>query len=352
MQATRRVLGENGNTSSACVLLVLGEMRKRSAEEGLEWGSALRPDCGLAQHVDRCKLQTDGMQRIFADVLISEVIPWCMPRSMQRSHPVNQQEISMGIGYSAELDVRTRFDNLLRDLFNLSRSYYIFHGIQLQHSVSSSISSQQETFNNGEAVTGLGYTEQNCCLLMMDEFEMVQAPCACPEDPAARQKRLDALSTLPSTRFSCPPPLVHVGMSPSMHYLDDAPRMHVMQACNVEEKKDWRPRRPLLELLKRLLALEMDYYTIIISMKLIKRLLAMHPLRRHRRSATCTRFHLREALLVLPVHEGTRNSDAFALRFDRLDVKERALFRVSFSCCMSHQKEFLEPHAARAVFCG
>lgn len=25
------------------------------------------------------------------------------------------------------------------------------------------------------------------CLLMMDGFEMVQAPCACPEDPAARK---------------------------------------------------------------------------------------------------------------------------------------------------------------------
>ncbi|XP_039133394.1 chalcone synthase [Dioscorea cayenensis subsp. rotundata] len=45
MKATRHVLSEYGNMSSACVLFILDEMRKRSAEEGkittgegLEWG--------------------------------------------------------------------------------------------------------------------------------------------------------------------------------------------------------------------------------------------------------------------------------------------------------------------------
>ncbi|KAH7670121.1 Naringenin-chalcone synthase protein [Dioscorea alata] len=45
MKATRHVLNEYGNMSSACVLFILDEMRKRSAEEGkittgegLEWG--------------------------------------------------------------------------------------------------------------------------------------------------------------------------------------------------------------------------------------------------------------------------------------------------------------------------
>jgi chalcone synthase len=45
MQATRNVLSEYGNMSSACVLFILDEMRQRSAEEGkattgegLEWG--------------------------------------------------------------------------------------------------------------------------------------------------------------------------------------------------------------------------------------------------------------------------------------------------------------------------
>nr|BAH16615.1 chalcone synthase [Tricyrtis hirta] len=45
MRATRNVLSEYGNMSSACVLFILDEMRKRSAEEGkattgegLEWG--------------------------------------------------------------------------------------------------------------------------------------------------------------------------------------------------------------------------------------------------------------------------------------------------------------------------
>lgn len=45
MRATRHVLSEFGNMSSACVLFILDEMRKRSAEEGkattgegLEWG--------------------------------------------------------------------------------------------------------------------------------------------------------------------------------------------------------------------------------------------------------------------------------------------------------------------------
>ncbi|KAJ8476828.1 hypothetical protein OPV22_020555 [Ensete ventricosum] len=45
MKATRQVLSEYGNMSSACVLFILDEMRKRSAEdgkattgEGLEWG--------------------------------------------------------------------------------------------------------------------------------------------------------------------------------------------------------------------------------------------------------------------------------------------------------------------------
>nr|CDU43932.1 chalcone synthase [Biscutella laevigata]CDU43935.1 chalcone synthase [Biscutella laevigata] len=45
MRATRHVLSEYGNTSSACVLFILDEMRKKSAEdgavttgEGLEWG--------------------------------------------------------------------------------------------------------------------------------------------------------------------------------------------------------------------------------------------------------------------------------------------------------------------------
>ena len=45
LQATRHVLGEYGNMSSACVLFILDEMRKRSIEEGkgttgdgLEWG--------------------------------------------------------------------------------------------------------------------------------------------------------------------------------------------------------------------------------------------------------------------------------------------------------------------------
>ena len=45
MRATRQVLSEYGNMSSACVLFILDEMRKKSAEEGkgttgegLEWG--------------------------------------------------------------------------------------------------------------------------------------------------------------------------------------------------------------------------------------------------------------------------------------------------------------------------
>jgi len=45
MRATRHVLAEYGNMSSACVLFILDEMRKRSAEdgcattgEGLDWG--------------------------------------------------------------------------------------------------------------------------------------------------------------------------------------------------------------------------------------------------------------------------------------------------------------------------
>ncbi|KAJ9564292.1 hypothetical protein OSB04_000258 [Centaurea solstitialis] len=45
MRATRKVLGEYGNMSSACVLFILDEMRRKSAEdglattgEGLEWG--------------------------------------------------------------------------------------------------------------------------------------------------------------------------------------------------------------------------------------------------------------------------------------------------------------------------
>ena len=45
MRATRQVLSEYGNMSSACVLFILDEMRRRSAEEGkattgegLEWG--------------------------------------------------------------------------------------------------------------------------------------------------------------------------------------------------------------------------------------------------------------------------------------------------------------------------
>jgi chalcone synthase len=45
MRATRHILSEYGNMSSACVLFILDEMRKRSAEEGkattgegLEWG--------------------------------------------------------------------------------------------------------------------------------------------------------------------------------------------------------------------------------------------------------------------------------------------------------------------------
>nr|APO10382.1 chalcone synthase [Echinacea pallida] len=45
MRATRRVLSEYGNMSSACVLFILNEMRKKSAEEGaatagegLDWG--------------------------------------------------------------------------------------------------------------------------------------------------------------------------------------------------------------------------------------------------------------------------------------------------------------------------
>jgi chalcone synthase len=45
MRATRYILNEYGNMSSACVLFILDEMRKRSLEEGnattgegLEWG--------------------------------------------------------------------------------------------------------------------------------------------------------------------------------------------------------------------------------------------------------------------------------------------------------------------------
>jgi chalcone synthase len=45
MRATRHILSEYGNMSSACVLFILDEMRKRSAKEGkattgegLEWG--------------------------------------------------------------------------------------------------------------------------------------------------------------------------------------------------------------------------------------------------------------------------------------------------------------------------
>ncbi|XP_022148237.1 chalcone synthase 6-4-like [Momordica charantia] len=45
MRATREVLREYGNMSSACVLFILDQMRKNSAEEGkpttgegLEWG--------------------------------------------------------------------------------------------------------------------------------------------------------------------------------------------------------------------------------------------------------------------------------------------------------------------------
>ena len=35
MKATRRVLSEYGNMSSACVLFILDEMRKKSIENGL-----------------------------------------------------------------------------------------------------------------------------------------------------------------------------------------------------------------------------------------------------------------------------------------------------------------------------
>jgi chalcone synthase len=45
MHATKHILNEYGNMSSACVLFILDEMRRRSAEEGkattgegLEWG--------------------------------------------------------------------------------------------------------------------------------------------------------------------------------------------------------------------------------------------------------------------------------------------------------------------------
>ncbi|PNX69487.1 chalcone synthase [Trifolium pratense] len=45
MKATRDVLSEYGNMSSACVLFILDEMRKKSAQnglkttgEGLDWG--------------------------------------------------------------------------------------------------------------------------------------------------------------------------------------------------------------------------------------------------------------------------------------------------------------------------
>lgn len=45
MRATRYILNEYGNMSSACVLFILDEMRKRSLKEGsattgegLEWG--------------------------------------------------------------------------------------------------------------------------------------------------------------------------------------------------------------------------------------------------------------------------------------------------------------------------
>ncbi|KOM24615.1 hypothetical protein LR48_Vigan2357s000100 [Vigna angularis] len=45
MKATRDVLSDYGNMSSACVLFILDEMRRKSAEnglkttgEGLEWG--------------------------------------------------------------------------------------------------------------------------------------------------------------------------------------------------------------------------------------------------------------------------------------------------------------------------
>ena len=45
MRATRHVLSEYGNMSSACVLFIMDEMRKHSAEqgktttgEGMEWG--------------------------------------------------------------------------------------------------------------------------------------------------------------------------------------------------------------------------------------------------------------------------------------------------------------------------
>jgi chalcone synthase len=45
MRATRHVLSEYGNMSSACVLFIMDEMRKRSAEdghtttgEGMDWG--------------------------------------------------------------------------------------------------------------------------------------------------------------------------------------------------------------------------------------------------------------------------------------------------------------------------
>jgi chalcone synthase len=45
LRATRQVLADYGNMSSACVLFILDEMRKKSAKdglkstgEGLEWG--------------------------------------------------------------------------------------------------------------------------------------------------------------------------------------------------------------------------------------------------------------------------------------------------------------------------
>ncbi|KAJ3681811.1 hypothetical protein LUZ60_014384 [Juncus effusus] len=54
MTATRHILSECGNMSSTCVLFILDEMRKRSAQEGkattgegLDWGVLFGFDPGL-----------------------------------------------------------------------------------------------------------------------------------------------------------------------------------------------------------------------------------------------------------------------------------------------------------------
>lgn len=77
LRATRHVLREYGNMSSACVLFILDEIRKTSAEEkncttgeGLELGGALRVRagayCGDSSSTQYCNLNSTNQRCISA----------------------------------------------------------------------------------------------------------------------------------------------------------------------------------------------------------------------------------------------------------------------------------------------